>query len=143
MCLNSHFSSPSVLPLVMESSISIFEHFSKLRAPSDHIVALLAKSSLLTLCAVAKLDAVTEEESSWKSQKRREIFGKLQLGLQAWIVDKNVIGGNMFGGSVPGYGSGISQWKDTSKTELQVGAIVNSQVFIHPPHYTRFGIHCF
>ena len=105
--------------MVSKASILIFEHFSKMKALADHIVTLLAKSSLLTLCVVAQLDAVNDQESQWQCQEREAILDRLQRGIKGWIADKGVIGGSMFGGSVPLYGSAM-QWKDKSKKELHV-----------------------
>ena len=113
------FCSATVLLSVVESSLLIFQHFSKLRSPSEHIVSLLSNTSTLILNAIAQLDIITDEESGWQWEGRQNTLDRIEKSLKSWIADKKVIGGHMLGSSVPAYGNQLATWKDRSKTELQ------------------------
>ena len=104
---------------VSKSSVLIFENFTRMKSSSEHIVTLLSNSIGLILHTIARLDAVTDEESGWQWEDRGNILDSIEKALRSWIADKKVIGGSMFGGSVPSYGNPLAAWKSKGKIELQ------------------------
>ena len=80
----------------------------------QHYVEVLKASLSLILFAVAHLKICPNEE---KDEISKEAFARLKGILWDWIVDRKVIGGSVFGGSLPShYFSG--GWK--AKEELEV-----------------------
>ena len=83
-----------------------------LKGRSQHYVEVLKASISLILFAVAQLKICEE-----KDEISKEAFARLKGILWEWIVDRKVIGGSVFGGSLPShYFSG--GWK--AKEELEV-----------------------
>ena len=86
----------------------------RLKSRSPHYVEVLKASISLILFAVAQLKIYPSDE---KEEIVEESLARLKGILWEWIVEREVIGGFMFGGSLPShYFSG--GWK--AKEELEV-----------------------
>ena len=95
-----------------------------LKSRSPHYVEVLKASISLILFAVAQLKICPSDE---KDEVIKEAVARLKGILWDWIVDRKVIGGSMFGGSLPShYFSG--GWK--AKEELEVLVNVLDRCFI-------------
>lgn len=95
-----------------------------LKSCSQHYVAVLKASLSLILFAVAQLKICPSEE---KDEIIKEAFARLKGILWEWIVDRKVIGGSVFGGSLPSYYFS-GGWK--AKEELEVIVNVLDRCFI-------------
>lgn len=113
-----YFSSTEVFS-AMKSIQKIFDFAVKF-ALSDAALSLLIESASCILHAIAQLDKVSNSDSEWQWEERSQVFTSISKTLQSWIVKGSVIGGTMFGGSIPSYGKETPWWKDKGKRELQV-----------------------
>ena len=107
----------------MESSHQIFD-FARKAKNSEYIFSLMCDSASYILHAIARVDEVSskdvDEVQQWNSC-RDETFQKMKKALHEWIIREDVIGGYIFGGSVPQYGL---RRKSKGKEELQVYTII-------------------
>ena len=85
-----------------------------LKSCTPHYVEVLKTSISLILFAVAQLSRCSSDE---KDEIIKEAFAHLKGTLREWIVDRKVIGGSVFGGSLPTYYFS-GKWK--AKEELEV-----------------------
>ena len=89
----------------------------KLKSRSPHHVDVLKASISLVLFAVAQLKA--HFPSGEKGELINRAFLSLKDILWKWIVNPGVIGGSVFGGSLPGYFSPtMGNWKRSEELEL-------------------------
>ena len=88
----------------------------KLKTCTTYCVDVLKASISLVLFAVAQLKAFCPSDEKYqKDEAIEEAFSSLKGILSGWIVDRAVIGGSLFGGSLS-----AASWKSTSKEELKV-----------------------
>jgi len=113
--------SPKVLVSMPEAAQFLFRELAKkLKTCNPHCVEVLKASISLILYAVARLKAFSlSDEKYQKGEVTTGVFVKLKDLLWDWIVDCQVIGGSVFGGTPPAKSS--SSWK--AKEELKVIAI--------------------
>ena len=104
-------------------SYQVFD-FARLNKPTDYVLSMLSVSASYVLHVIARLDAVTTNTTQWPQDEKSKVFANMKEALRQWIVRKDVIGGSMFGGSIPQRGSRSIAWKDKGKKELQVCIIV-------------------
>lgn len=136
---------------MVKSSYQLFEFAVTLKFTSS-LLSLIAESASYVLHVIARLDTVTKKNinSEWQWEERNDIFTKMNKALHSWIVKREVIGGSMFGGSVPQYGAVSSNWQQKGKQELKVlihiHVLVLNAVFPPDPveaekgNFTRFRI---
>ena len=111
--------------MIKKASYQIFEFAWKKEPTSDNILDLMCHSASYVLHVVAALDEVTEKtvDSPWQWEDRSKLFGQMKKSLHEWIARKDVIGGSMFGGSIPRYDRpGVR--KNRGKRELKVYCIL-------------------
>lgn len=101
------------------ASYDIFEFATKREPCSDHSLTLMCQSASYILHVVARLDEVTNIDSAWQWEDKKKVLDQLKKSLSEWITRNDVVGGSMFGGSVPQYGK-HTVTKNRSKRELQV-----------------------
>ena len=95
----------------------------KLKTRTTHCVDVLKASISLILFAVAQLKAFCPSDEKYqKDEAIEQAFSFLKGILSGWIVDRAVIGGSLFGGSLS-----AASWKSTSKEELKVITTVQTQ----------------
>ena len=88
-----------------------------LKSRTPHCVEVLKHSISLFLIAVAQLKA--RFPSGEKGELINRAFLSLKDILWKWIVNPGVIGGSVFGGSLPGYFSPtMGNWKRSEELEL-------------------------
>ena len=87
----------------------------KLKTRTTHCVEVLKASISLVLFAVAQLKAFCPSDEN--DEVIKGTFASLKDTLWKWIVDREVIGGSVFGGYLPTYLSS-AVWKP--KEELEV-----------------------
>ena len=102
----------------MESSHQVFDLARKAKI-SEYTFSLMCNSASYVLHVIARVDEVSsknvDEVQQWNSCGG-ETFQKMKKALHEWIVREDVIGGSIFGGSMPQY----SRRKYKGKEELQV-----------------------
>ena len=91
----------------------------RLKTRTTHCVEVLKASISLVLFAVAQLKAFCP--TNGKDEVIKGTFASLKDTLWKWIVDREVIGGSVFGGYLPIYYSS-AMWKP--KEELEVLHII-------------------
>ena len=105
--------------MVVESSHQVFD-FARKAKNSEYIFSLMCDSASYILHAIARVDEVSsknvDEVQQWNSCGG-ETFQKMKKALHEWIVREDVIGGSMFGGSMPQHSL---RRKYKGKEELQV-----------------------
>ena len=84
----------------------------KLKSHTPHHVDVLKASISLILFAVAQLKADRRDEVTKKT------FAGLNTSLWHWITDRDVIGGSVFGGSLPIKDSAMGMWKPKEELDL-------------------------
>ena len=84
----------------------------KLKSRTPHHVDVLKASVSLILFAVAQLKGDKKDKVS------KQIFTGLKGALWCWIVDRKVIGGSVFGGSLPKNDSAMGMWKPKEELDL-------------------------
>ena len=96
----------------------------KLRSSEENQVKLLRSAFSCVLCAVETTCSTYEDERGKTSHDKA--MAKIGNLLKDWITDKRVIGGSVFGSTVPRESYGVSyftrsyaSWK--GKEELKVG----------------------
>ena len=95
----------------------------KLKTCASHCVDVLKASISLILFAIAELKALLPSNKTYqKDEIIAKRFGNLKDSLWHWIVCSNVIGGSVFGGTLPVQSSSSSSWK--KKEELEVITVV-------------------
>ena len=87
-----------------------------LKSRTPHCVEVLEHSIFLILIAVAQLKALIPSDE--KGAFINEAFLSLKESLWRWIVHPDVIGGSVFGGSLPEYSSSMGMWKRKEELEL-------------------------
>jgi len=110
--------SPQVLVFMADAALLLFRQLAnKIKACTPHCVAVLKASISLILLAVAQLKA---HYPSNKTYRKEEIilgaFASLKDTLCEWIVDGKVIGGSVFGATLPVHS--LSSWM--KEKELKV-----------------------
>ena len=83
----------------------------KLKSHTPHHVDVLKASISLILFAVAQLKADRRD-------KVTKTFAALNTILWRWITDRDVIGGSIFGGSLPIKESAMGMWKPKEELDL-------------------------
>ena len=115
------------LLLVVESSYQVFDYARKKKF-SEHVFSLMCHSASYVLHAIAQVDEAASKDSDnmrwWDS--RNKTLQKMKKALHEWIVCEDVIGGSVFGGSVPLYSF---RRKYRGKEELQVYNLSNEYLF--------------
>lgn len=104
---------------MVKSSLRLCEKLSEnLRSDDTKHVKLLGSAISCVLCAIQNAHALYESDGG--KSDRRQALDKLQSILKIWITHEKVIGGSVFGHSVPTYRlrSQSSNWK--GKQELMV-----------------------
>jgi len=96
----------------------------KLKTCTPHCVDVLKASISLILYAVAQLKALYPDDEKYPIITRA--FASLKGTLWEWIVDRAVIGGSVFGGTLPT--RYYSSWK--RKEELEVIRITSVCLYI-------------
>ena len=90
---------------------------------SEHILPLVCESASYVLHAIAQVDKATSQDADkvpqWDS--RSETFQKMKTAFHEWIAREGVIGGSLFGGTVPH----STRRKYRGKEELQVCNILS------------------
>ena len=121
-CHLIHLCSVKELSLMVSLSCQVFIFARKKEPVSDHSFFLMCQSASYVLYVVAKLDELTTNniDSEWQWDDRRKVFDQIKEAIHKWIVRKDVVGGSMFGGSVPQYGNKASSRKNRGKRELEV-----------------------
>ena len=121
-CHLIHLCSVKELSLMVSLSCQVFMFARKKEPVSDHSFSLMCQSASYVLYVVAKLDELTTNniDSVWQQNDRSKVFNQMKEAIHEWIVRKDVIGGSMFGGSVPQYGNKASSRKNRGKRELEV-----------------------
>ena len=106
---------------MVKSSYQIFEFAWKKEPTSELTLSLMCQSASYILHAIAHLDEVTTKDidSVWQWDDRSKVFGQMKEALRKWIARTDVIGGSMFGGSVPQYGRSTAR-KYKGDKELKV-----------------------
>lgn len=108
--------SPQVLVYMANAAVSLFKALAmKLQTCTPHCVDVLKSSISLALLAVSQLKTLYPNDEKHQEDKIIAHFDKLKCILCEWIVSCDVIGGSLFGGSLP---SSTSSWKH--KEELEV-----------------------
>ena len=101
----------------MESSHQVFD-FARKQKNSEYIFSLLCNSASYVLHAVARVDEATFKDvadvQQWDS--RSKTFQKMKAALSEWIAREDVVGGSLFGGTIPQ----STRRKYKGKEELQV-----------------------
>ena len=107
---------------VKESSVQLFKYFTMIRSSSDDVVSLIGESVSNVLQVITQLDTHSSKDCEWHCSKRGKVLGCTKKAIHDWIVDKNVIGGSVFGSTVPmgKFGDPSSSWKQKGKKELMV-----------------------
>ena len=88
-----------------------------LKSCTPHYVDVLKASISLILFAVAQLKALCPSDENVK-----RAFASLKGTLWNWIVNREVIGGSVFGGNLPAYYSS-GMWPWNPRGELEVNTI--------------------
>ena len=88
-----------------------------LKSCTPHYVDMLKASISLILFAVAQLKALCPSDENVK-----RAFASLKGTLWNWIVNREVIGGSVFGGNLPAYYSS-GMWPWNPRGELEVNTI--------------------
>ena len=83
---------------------------------TPHCVEVLKHSISLFLIAVAQLKA--RFPSGEKGELINQAFLRLKDILWKWIINPGVIGGSVFGGSLPVYTPSMGMWKRKEELEL-------------------------
>jgi len=109
--------SPQALVFMVNATGMLYDWLTnKLKTCTTHCVDVLKASISLVLFAVAQLKAFCPSDEKYqKDEAIEEAFSSLKSILSGWIVDRAVIGGSLFGGSLS-----AASWKSTSKEELKV-----------------------
>lgn len=84
----------------------------KFKGCTPHHVDVLKASISLILFAVDQL------KTDKKNKFTKQIFAGLNVALWNWIVDCDVIGGSVFGGSLPINDSAMGMWKPKEELDL-------------------------
>ena len=110
---------------MMNAALLLYQQLTvMLKSCAPHYVEVLKTSISLIFFAVAQLKMCPSDE---KDKIIKVTFARLKSTLWEWIVDRKVIGGSVFGGSLPShYFSG--GWK--AKEELEVLVNVLDRCFI-------------
>ena len=98
--------------MVIKALLLYRELTAKLKSRTPHHVDVLKASISLILFSVALLKAKKRGEVSKKT------FAGLKTVLWRWIVDSDVIGGSVFGGSLPINDSAMGMWKPKEELDL-------------------------
>ena len=106
----------------MELSCQVF-NFARKAKNSEYIFSLLCNSASYVLHAIARVDEATskdvDEVQQWESGSKT--FQKMKTALHEWIAREDVIGGSLFGGTIPH----STTRKYRGKEELQVCNILS------------------
>ena len=104
---------------MMNAALLLYQRLTvMLKSCTQHYVEVLKTSISLILFAVAQLKMCPSDE---KDKIIKVAFARLKGILWEWIVDRKVIGGSMFGGSLPShYFSG--GWKAKEELEVMLNA---------------------
>jgi len=95
----------------------------KLKTCTSHCVDVLKASISLILFAIAELKVLLPSDKTYqKDEIIAKRFANLKDSLWHWIVCSKVIGGSVFGGTLPVQSSSSSSWK--TKEELVVIPVV-------------------
>lgn len=101
-----------------DAALLLFKRLARqIKTCTPHCVNVLKASISLILYVVVQLKALyPSDEKHQKEEIIAGIFDRLNVILWEWIVDREVIGGSVFGGTLPVNSS--SSWK--AKEELKV-----------------------
>ena len=111
-----YFSS-QVLVSMVTTTLSLYTKLTAvLKSRTPHCVEVLKHSVSLLLIAVTQLKA--HFPSGGKGEFIKTAFLSLKESLWKWIVHPDVIGGSVFGGSLPVYTSSMGMWKRKEELKL-------------------------
>lgn len=104
------------LSSVFGSSYQLFRYFLNY-VPSNLVLPMLITTASYVLFTISRLDAIcpSDNKRQWE-EHRINTFRVIKEDLRSWIVNKHVVGGSLFGGSVP---SKKSSWKGKRELEVQ------------------------
>jgi len=113
--VNQEKEDPQVLVFMTDATLLLFRKLAyKLKTCTPHCVDVLKASISLILYAVAQLKALYPDDEKYPIITRA--FASLKGTLWEWIVDRAVIGGSVFGGTLPT--RYYSSWKRKEELEL-------------------------
>ena len=111
-----HFS-PQVFVYMVTAALLLNRQLTAvLKSHTPHCVEVLKHSISLILSALAQLKV--HFPSGEKGEVIQRAFFSLKDTLWKWIVHPDVIGGSVFGGSLPVYTSSMGMWKRKEELEL-------------------------
>lgn len=118
--------SPQNLVFMVDAALMLFNRLVnkfKTKTCTSHCVDVLKASISLILFAIAELKAHLPSDKTYqKDEIIAKHFASLKGYLWHWIVCREVIGGSVFGGTLPVQSSSSSSWK--IKEELEVITVV-------------------
>ena len=91
---------------------------------SEHILSLICESASYVLHAIAQVDKAASKDddkvyTQWNS--RSEIFQKMRSAFHDWITHEDIMGGSLFGGTIPH----STRRKYRGKEELKVCSVLS------------------
>ena len=118
------------LSAVVKSSYRLCQKLAeKLKSSEEDLVKLLGAAFSCALCAIESAQSIYKGEHG--KEERAKVLNDLTLTLKSWIALREVIGGSVFGYSVPSYLT-RSQLNWKGKQELKVTvANINNILFLH------------
>ena len=107
----------------MESSYQALD-IARKKQFSEHILSLICHSASYVLHAIAHVDEATAKDTDDVQQwdDRSKTFQKMNKAFHDWIVREDVIGGSIFGGTLPN----STRRKYRGEEELQVCNVIVS-----------------
>ena len=109
--------SPQIAVSMVTAALLLYgELTAKLKSRSPHHVDVLKASISLILFSVAQLKVLFSGDET--DEIINGAFVVLKDTLWTWIVDRDVIGGSVFGGCLPLDYSAIVKWKPSEELEL-------------------------
>ena len=127
------------LSAVVKSSYQLCQKLAeKLKSCEEDHVKLLGTAFSCVLCAIESAQSIYKDEHG--KDERAKVLNGLTLTLKGWIALREVIGGSVFGSSVPSYLTRSHlNWK--GKQELKV--LVAYPVFIVTCFHRKFSLSLF
>ena len=111
---------------MVKSSVQLCTKFAeKLKSNEETEVRLLGAAFSCALCSIESAQSLYEDEQG--QHEKAKVLNSLKTTLKCWIALREVIGGSMFGSSVPSYLTRQRlNWK--GKQELKV-IVANIEVY--------------